>query len=372
MRTTVLSALAFSIGFVCVVHGQLVKPSLADIQKICPPCDAVARAQSSDKLPREALHDRQWALGPHGVHLPWKAGESVNGHQPGTGSTIVQIDTGVTLHPLIDGHVDRTAADGLFGPGTTSTDPLLTGLLRFPGHGTKTSSVIVARPSGKMDVHGIAPGAHLIPVRATEGVVLFDGTVGELNADYHRIARALNEVANGAGGLFNAKIDVVSMSLGGWPPTADLCASVEKATNAGAIVVVAAGNDVRRTTYPAECPTAIAVAGSTYYEAPWSGSAGSAKVAVAAPAEAVWTASVMDGQFCIEASSGTSFATALVAGMAAEWIARKRASGNMPAHPAEEFRAALRKSARAWKENKWSKNYGSGVADMTALLALDR
>lgn len=342
------------------------------IQKVCPPCSAVASQQQVGDLPADALATRDWALGRHGINVPWMPGETLNGRLPGAGATIVQIDTGVTDHPLLtNGNVDRVAADGLFGPGHTSRDPLLGGALRFPGHGTKTASVIVAQPNGAMTgLYGAAPGARLIPIRATEGVILFNRPIGELNADQHRIARALNEAARHTNGILRQRVDVVSMSLGGWPPDPALCESVRNAAAAGIIVVVAAGNKVRRTKYPAMCPDAIAVGGSTYGQRPWAGSAGSAEVVVSAPAEAVWTAAVMNGMPCLEASSGTSFATALVASMAAEWTARRRAAGSLPPRPAEAFRAALAASARPWEGRdaaKWSAKFGRGIADMSAL-----
>lgn len=223
---------------VFVLSGRLAaRQALA--QKICPPCAAVQSVQSGlDTLPPGALGDKQWALGPNGVHVPWKPLDDSSGRPlPGTGATVVQIDTGVTSHPLLAGSmVDVHAADDLYGPGHRNVDLLLGGLLRFPGHGTKAASVIVARPEKaniSTGILGVAPGVRLIPVRGTEGVVLFGRQLGQLNADQHRIARALNEAAKHGKGLFNARVDVISMSLGGWPPTSDLCVAVENATKAG-------------------------------------------------------------------------------------------------------------------------------------------
>ena len=376
MRHTLLT-LAFLV-FVTVLPGGAQDP--VRVQKICPPCAAVASMQSNlDKIPLDALNERTWALGPRGVNLPWSPGGDIGGRLPGAGATIVQIDTGVTNHPLLASSiVDVHAADGLYGPGHTNLDPLLSGFLRFPGHGTKTSSVIVAKeaPDGMIGVVGAAPGARLIPIRATEGVVLFNRQIGELNADQQRIAHALNEAARGAGSKFiGRQVDVVSMSLGGWPGDPALCQAVENATRAGIIVVVAAGNEVKRTKYPARCPTAIAVGGSTYGGTPWSGSAGSEEVAVSAPAEGVWTAAVVNGVPCMEASSGTSFATALVASMAAEWVARRIAAGMAPARNAstpEAFKQALKESVHPWTGSpadvqQWSRKFGAGIADMTRL-----
>jgi len=229
-------------------------------------------------------------------------------------------------------------------------------------------------------VRGAAPGVRLIPLRGTQGVLLIKGKLGELDTEPWRIANALNQAALGAQGLFRTRIDVVSMSLGTFPETDGLCAAVERATKAGVIVIAAAGNQVKRTKYPAKCPTAIAVAGSNYQQRPWSGSAGSPEVTIAAPAEGVWTASVVGGTYCIEASYGTSFATALVAAMAAEWVAFHRANGTLPvdkvgtpANPGP-FRAALKASAREWKgseseKSAWRKTFGPGIADMSRLMA---
>jgi thermitase len=296
----------------------------------------------------------------------------------------VQIDTGVTAHPLLGGKdftfVDLHAADDLFGAGHRNIDELLSGLLRNPGHGTKTSSVIIGRGTEEFPIAGIAQGAHLVPIRATQSVTLFPKKIGELEADAHRISRGLYTAARGSGFGLRLKqgerVHVISMSLGTFPETPGLCDAVKAATDAGIIVVVAAGNKVKHTTYPAKCPTAVAVAGSTVGDTPWSGSAGSREVAVAAPAEAVWTASVVNGESCIEASSGTSFATALVAGLAAEWSVRHQ----MPTDPAaikanpelisgryKVFRDTLRATATKWKNPAWQEKYGAGIVNATAL-----
>lgn len=357
-----------------LLAGVLLEARQAPVfQKICPPCSAVASAQKDlGQIPADALRDRSWALGPKGINVPWTPGGDIAGRLPGTTATIVQIDTGVILHPLLAAStVDHHAADGLYGPGHANIDPLLGGFLRNPAHGTKTASVIVARSTAAMTgLFGAAPGAHLIPIRATEGVLLLDGPLGELNADQHRIARALNEAARGAAGMLRRKVDVVSMSLGGWPPDPALCEAVKNATDAKIIVIVAAGNKVKRTKYPAKCATAIAIGGSTYNETPWRDSAGSAEVVASAPAEGVWTATVMNGVPCMEASSGTSFATALVASMAAEWVARHRQAGTLAADPSAAFREALKQSVRRWSgpdAASWAQRFGPGIVDMTRL-----
>jgi len=347
-----------------------------DFKQVCPPCAAVARAQGGiDKIHPGALADRAWALGQRGINQPQPL-DSPASLRLGFGATIVQIDTGVTAHPLLHGFettgggLDVTAADDLYGIGHRNIDLLLGGSLRFPGHGTKTSSVIIGRSTAAFaGMTGAARGARVIPVRATQGVVLFPTEIGELNARFERVVRAINEAAQGANGRFG-KVDVISMSLGGWPPVDGICDAVANAANAGILVVVAAGNEVKRAKYPAKCPDAIAIAGSTFDQKPWSGSAGAPEVVVAAPAEGVWTASVMGGAYCLDASSGTSFATALVAGMAAEWVVQMRAKNTLPAVPTPAFKDALKRSARPWSTASWQRQFGVGIVDMRRLMEL--
>jgi endonuclease G len=365
-----------AIGAALVIVSLTIQAAPIEFPKqICPPCAAVASAQKGiESIPEGALKDTRWALGPAGINLQLRSDRML-----GAGSTIVQIDTGVTDHPLLpklntNGEgIDLISGDSIFGEGHRNIDPQLSGLLRFPGHGTKTASVIIARPSGLYrDLTGAAIGARLIPIRATQGVLLLPSQIGELDANQYRVAYVLDQAARGVNGFFKQRIDVISMSLGTWPPVEALCASVKTATDAGVIVLAAAGNEVRRAQYPARCPTAIGVAGSTFNQAPWKGSSAAPELAVAAPAEGVWTASVTAGQYCMDASSGTSFAVALVASMAAEWMAFKRSQNALPASPAEAFRAAVTSTARPWKDRSWIGKFGSGIADMTNLMAKEK
>lgn len=509
MRSSSSAALAATTLFASMSAWHL---SAQNISQLCPPCAAVGQAQAIPKdLAPEVLVRRDWAVGEKGINAADWQRQRGDGYRLGKGATILQIDTGITRHPLIpslngNSGVDFTGADNFFAVGHTNEDPLLPGLLRFPGHGTKTSSVITATgppaapaqaplaalltdgtlaadleiavtytyrddalneesresipirmtPTGQtrglritvarstdprvgsvriyaedqndatrrlvaaipnpqetaraVDIlvknwegkakapeptpwrpaavrpgealRGAAPGVRLIPLRGTQGVLLVAGQFGELDTQPWRVANALNQAALGERGLFRQRIDVISMSLGTWPETDGLCAAVERATNAGVIVIAAAGNEIRRTKYPAKCPTAIAVAGSNYQQRPWSGSAGSPEVAVAAPAEGVWTASVVGGTFCMEASYGTSFSTAFVASMAAEWVAFRRETGTLPngadrvgtVKEPKGFRAALIATAREWggsasEKDNWKRTFGSGIADMSRLMA---
>lgn len=372
--------IAFSIVALLSVTVSLMAQEQKPVRfkQICPPCNWVAAAQAGiDDIAAGALEkgNRFWALGKNGINQQaWQA--TLGDRLVGTRTTIVQIDTGVTKHPLLrpvgddGGGVDLQAGKDLFSRGHTNDDPLLSGLLRFPGHGTKTSSVIMARPIDLFtDVRGAAPGVRLIPVRATQGVMLFPKAFGELDAQTDKVVKVLLEAASGETGHFRQRVDVISMSLGTWPESAKLCDAVRNATARGVIVVAAAGNEVKRTKYPARCDTAIAVSGSTYDERPWQGSAGSGGVAVSGPAEGVWTAAVVGGQFCMDASSGTSFSAALVAAIAAEWVAYHRANRiPLPVNHVAVFKQELEASARPWREAKWKRRFGKGLADMYNLM----
>ncbi|HEX6622187.1 MAG TPA: S8 family serine peptidase, partial [Pyrinomonadaceae bacterium] len=196
-------------------------------------------------------------------------------------------------------------------------DELERGLLLFPGHGTGTSSVIVS-PQGAqtnfgnlgpnpLAVWGVAPGAKLIPVRVSTSVVLGGG--GVLN-----LARAIEHAAD-------KSVHVISISMGTGFPNSRLLKAVQYAQKRGVIVLAAAGNFVGFVVWPAAYDEVIAVAASNARNKTWQHSSRGSAVDVTAPGESVWCAGVEDnGGFSVGRGSGTSFAVATVAGMAALWL----------------------------------------------------
>jgi hypothetical protein len=132
--------------------------------------------------------------------------------------------------------------------------------------------------------------------------------------------------------------------------------------------------------YPASDPNVIAMAGINHDDKPWKGTSRGAKIDVAAPAENVFIARREPGD-CgasnVKPSQGTSFATALTAGVAALWLAHfTRAAVNAEAKKRgitvhHLFRSALRASARPPKTGVWDKTrFGAGIVDAEALLNL--
>ena len=111
------------------------------------------------------------------------------------------------------------------------------------------------------------------------------------------------------------------MSLGGL-----FLGGVRDAVNAavadGCIVMAAAGNKWPWVAEPANYPTCLAVAATNAKDAKWVDSATADQVDISAPGESVWVAYWNDsGQQAVHRSSGTSFAVAHVAGVAALWLA---------------------------------------------------
>ena len=168
---------------------------------------------------------------------------------------------------------------------------------------------------------------------------------------------------------------VISMSLGGVPAAA-LERAVRRAVAADVIVLAAAGNCVRTVVWPARYEECIAVAGTNAADGVWKGTCRGPAVDISAPAQNVYKAST-SSFVAVEQGQGTSFAVALVAGIAALWlahhgradvIAAARARGQTvqdmfqplaPCHGATAGTAGI------------SSQMGAGIADARALLAAD-
>lgn len=354
--------------------------------RLCPPCapDTTATGRKGRPL-KEALADSEWSIGPRGANVieAWelltKAGGTFGG-----GVTVVQPDTGVRRHPELpsDGQIGVFPSDGwdFVNDRPGANDELTEGFLRFPGHGTKTSSVIASprrsqfTPLAARWVSGVAASAHLIPLRVAEGVILSGKDRGPLKIDITRLANAVWEASADTSDKVARKADVISVSMGGLAYSHSLLDALRYAERQGVIVVTAAGNQVRVVVWPARYPTVVSVAASNYAGRPWSGSSRGRSVKITAPGESVWTASVRPGQECVTASDGTSFATATTAGIAALWIsyvAKIQPAEFQQAKNAKRlpvlFRAAIRAGARP-VDARSRDRFGAGIIDAAAVL----
>lgn len=265
--------------------------------------------------------DPDWSLRQMRILEAWEVFAQRHEALPGYGVVVGHPDTGFTRHPeildclLIEHGFDFESND------TNAEDPLEGSAwqLRFPGHGTSTSSVIASSPaaqkqypgdpSGKA-VKGLAPGAKIIPLRVSRSVVLWRGST--LN-----LAHAIEYAADGGA-------HVISMSMGTGLPNQRLLSAVTYALRRGVIVCAAAGNYVRFVVWPAAYAEVIGVAATNALRSPWRHSSRGKMVDVSAPGESVWCArsELAEGSLRpdVNRGSGTSFAVAAVAGVAALWL----------------------------------------------------
>jgi subtilisin family serine protease len=166
------------------------------------------------------------------------------------------------------------------------------------------------------------------------------------------------------------------MSLGGAPNSkVEAALAVAEANNV--IVLAAAGNQVptRQVVYPARYSNVIAVAASNYDRSNWEFSSKGSAIAVSAPGQNVWTAKYrLIGErpyFCIEPSSGTSYAVATTAGVAALWLSyhRKTLSERPDIDRSKTFKALAACTAKPFDKVSDPADYGGGIIDAAALLA---
>lgn len=258
-------------------------------------------------LVAEVEQEREgWGLGDKGIRA--SAAWAVT---RGKGVRVAILDSGIDAeHPELKGRV--VAVKDFTGSRTGATDVI--------GHGTHCAGIVGMARNGKGYV-GVATECDLLA-----GKVLGDDGSGDFNWLRAGIDWAVEQ-----------KADVISMSLGSGPdPTPPdkfmptLRQSIQKAVNAGIIVLAAAGNDggpADRVGYPGKYPEVITVAATdiNQYVAGFS-SRGSA-VDVAAPGDNIISC-LPNGRYA--EWDGTSMATPMAAGVAALYVADARATGRAP------------------------------------------
>ncbi len=272
----------------------------------------------------------------------------------GAGVRVAHPDTGYTLHPQIAGPRLRIADGYDFVDDVPDPRDPLTG--KFPGHGTATGSVIFS--GAAPELHGIAPGAELVPMRVSGSVIHFN---------FSNLVQALYRARD-------CGCQVVSMSLGGPWAGRSLSRAVDQLVAEGMILFAAAGNHTKIVIFPARLDNVIAVAASNADTRPWSGSASGAAVDITAPGESVWRAYTFKKNgavhFDTQRSSGTSYATATTAGVCALWLQRHGAAalrthygGRLASVFAELIKAHCR-TVPGWNTQR----YGPGLLDAVSLL----
>jgi subtilisin family serine protease len=286
------------------------------------------------------------------------------------------LDTGFTEHPVFGdwatGDVWIRTADGLNlrEGGSDAHDPL--DYEGNPGHGTRTCSIICGDaqplPNGETAPSeiGVAPRLPVVPCRIVNRVVL----TPERNRE---------AVAAGIAHARATGCQVISISLGipFFPPnaTGGMGRAVDRAYEAGVIVIAAGGQIIDSVTYPAKYARTIGVGGVTWQRRIWFDyNAGKEMIDVWAPADGVLRADSLaapgqpvmppieaddPGAFSLSPGShsgkygkgeGTSYATVHVAAAAAMWLLLRKDDIDRAYGEAwrrvEAFRALLRTTAR--------------------------
>lgn len=318
--------------------------------------------------------DDDWALRETRLAQAWERLARA-GRGRGLDVLIAHVDTGISRHPelLAHGGLESPIAWELgwdFVDRDADPDHDFTALNRIPpshGHGTETSSVIVSPPGCPPGaeppcVTGVAPEARLVPLRVSDSVVLLSGDL----------------VAEGVERAVTIDADIVSISMGGVGEMPRLQAAIERALEHGIIVVAAAGNFTGRlVVQPSTFEGVVCVAGVTPELEPWGRSARGSRVDISGPSVDVRHARTVETrgerEYLVGLASGTSDATAMVAGAAALWLSLHGKEALVarygPAGVPRVFRELLR--TRGYRElPDWpTDRFGPGMLDVDALLA---
>lgn len=321
-RTLYLFALmAFASGagwFAGVVVARPVGPAPAKWETLeaDPPPDRVIKLPDNEIAPEEMVviaanagDVADWGHGVIDVPAAWKLSK-------GKGAKVAVLDTGYD-----GGHRDLKRVTGKDFTGSRS------GAADVNGHGTHCLGVVGAAENGE-GVVGVAPEADMI-----SGKVLGDNGSG-----------LSSWIANGIDWAIEQKADVISMSLGSDAPDQRIGAAVERARQAGIIVVAAAGNSGPRENtagWPGRFPGVVCVAAVDSDTKTAQFSSRGAAVVVAAPGVNVRSCYPGDR---FATMSGTSMATPYVAGCAALYVSHAKASGAK--WSADEFARLIAKTSR--------------------------
>ncbi|WP_460203456.1 S8 family peptidase [Scytonema sp. NUACC21] len=170
------------------------------------------------------------------------------------------------------------------------------------GHGTHVAGIIAAEKNGA-GIQGVAYNAKIMPIRV----------MGDKGGSYKNIAQGILYAANNGA-------DVINLSLGGGY-SSEVEQAIQYATQQGAVVVMAAGNDSgEKPVYPAGLATkwgiAVGAMDSDWYMADFSNLAGSDPNLkyVVAPGVDIYS-TFPDNNY--EFQQGTSMAAPYVSGVAA-------------------------------------------------------
>lgn len=381
-----------------------VLPELIDMQ--------LAETVRIDFFP-ETERRTDWHIRDIKADQAWRKKPPNNGKQFGEGVVIAHPDSGWQEHNQYDeSQIDKARAHNSISGQTGSnharhgfpnnfnwaiTHGTATGSALVSGRDSRTHSLTVSNADlppqsiaeNRVSILGVAPKATIIPIKCVSDTDL----MGVVRINDVALARAIEYA-------IIADADVISISLGGFAHPATRVA-VQAAIDAGLIVIAAAGQsryvdktlpyfyDVAFSSpdtviEPARYPDVVAVVGTTPKRRPWGESHFGQNADIAAPATGVWIADFDSDTHdeVMRAGDGTSFATAIVAGSAAVWLAywgkpflRNKYDGSQTPL-AHAFHEALRLSADHRDgsadrlDGNWDRSlYGAGIINLDRLLS---
>ncbi len=207
--------------------------------------------------------------------------------------TIGLVDTGVSFsHPDLAGKI-LSGYD--FGDG--DSDPSDTA-----GHGTSVAGTAAALSNNGVGVTGPAWACPILPVKVFPS--------GNQGASYSAVANGITYAADHGARIIN-------LSLGSTTASSTLQSAVDYAWGKNCVIVAAAGNNgTSDPVYPGACQNVLAVSALRSDDTLASWSSYGSFVSLCAPGDSIWT-TILDPATLYGYVSGTSFASPIVAGVAA-------------------------------------------------------
>lgn len=298
-------------------------------------------------LPNDPSLQNQYYLRNTNVLLTWRSdtGTSL------AGETVAVVDSGgdtdhgdIAAHFVLDTGIDIIDGDA---------DPTDEG---GSGHGMAVSGVIGAIQDNDTMIAGIDGGARILPVRVLTGINATGSTLDVDSGIRYAISRGARVINLSLGFESGSSVDPL------------LEAAITAATDAGIVVVAAAGNTSGSPIiYPANSTKTIAVgatdqnnarASFSSFGAPSSSLRG---IDVMAPGVGLRTLGLNNSE---ASSSGTSFSTPIVSAFMA--MVRGRRAALTP----EELRTYLRSTADDIGSAGWDEQTGAGLANLFRLMAV--
>ncbi|MBI3671577.1 S8 family peptidase [Candidatus Azambacteria bacterium] len=226
-----------------------------------------------------------WGIDKVDAELSWSK-------STGSGVKVAVLDTGIDLtHPDLAANIK--GGFNTINPASSANDD--------NGHGTHVAGIIGAL-NNSIGVVGVAPNVSLYAVKALD----------KNGSGY------LSDVIEGLDWAIANNMNIVNMSLGTNYDIPSFYDAIARASNAGIVLVAAAGNDGGAVDYPAAYPGVMAVSATDSSDAVTYWSSRGPEISLAAPGLNILSTWKGGGYATV---SGTSMSSPHVAGSAADLMA---------------------------------------------------